>query len=204
MISRIIRKIKSILCKRINNGANNIINVECTIKRGKISICGNNNRVDVAGSCQWEDAEIVIHGDNNHVIIESDVRLIGPCRIEIFDNATLIMTQNCGIRGVSISITDGCVEIGERAMFSYGINIRNHDSHRVFNIGDTLPCNPPSDIKIGKHVWICQNVSILKGVEIGDDSVLAFGSVITKSCPSNCIMAGNPAKIVKQGITWDY
>ena len=89
-------------------------------------------------------------------------------------------------------------------MFSYGIKVRNHDSHKVFNLGETIQSNPPGDIKIGRHAWICQDAAILKGVEIGDDSIVAFGAIATKSCPPNSILAGNPAKIVKTGITWDY
>ena len=80
-------------------------------------------------------------------------------------------------------------------------------SHRVFSVGgveNDLLCNPPADISIGRHVWICQDSSILKGVSIGDDSIVAFGAVVTKDCPANSIIAGNPAKVVKTGIRWDY
>ena len=199
-IIRLIRFVSPINSK----GSGNTISVGCKIRNGHVTVLGNSNLINIADSVKWHDAEININGDNNRLIIEPDVRLIGPCKIIMEGNATLHLKKNCGVRGVDFSIKDGCVEVGELAMFSYGIKVRNHDSHKVFDLGSSQPCNPPADIKIGKHVWICQDASILKGVEIGDDSIVAFGAVATKGCPPNSIIAGNPGKIVKTGITWDY
>ncbi len=55
-------------------------------------------------------------------------------------------------------------------------------------------------IKIGKNCWIGSDVRIQKGVTIGDNSIIAACSVVTKDVPANCIAAGNPAKIVKTDI----
>ena len=64
--------------------------------------------------------------------------------------------------------------------------------------------NKPRDIRLGEHVWIGQNATILKGVSIGNNSIVAFGTVVTKDVPANAIVAGVPSKVVKTGITWDY
>ncbi len=130
--------------------------------------------------------------------------MIGPCVIYLDGNGTLHLGENCGVRGVEFSIKGGNVQVGKLVMFSYGIKIRNHDSHKVYNAGEIVQVNPPKDIIIGDHVWICQNASILKGVCIGNNSIVAYGCVATRSCTSGCILAGNPSKIVKQNITWDY
>lgn len=55
-------------------------------------------------------------------------------------------------------------------------------------------------IRIGKNCWIGTNVRICKGVTIGDNSIIAACSVVTKDVPANCIAAGNPAKVVKTDI----
>lgn len=55
-------------------------------------------------------------------------------------------------------------------------------------------------ISIGENCWIGSNVRICKGVTIGENSVVAANSVVTKDVPANCIAAGNPAKIVKTDI----
>ncbi|MGL5544389.1 MAG: DapH/DapD/GlmU-related protein, partial [Cetobacterium sp.] len=55
----------------------------------------------------------------------------------------------------------------------------------------------PKPIEIGKGVWIGGNVSILPGVTLGDNVIVAAGAVVTKNFPPNCIIAGVPAKILK-------
>jgi len=52
-------------------------------------------------------------------------------------------------------------------------------------------------VKIGDNVWIGMNAVILKGVTIGENSVVAAGAVVTKSVEPNAIVAGNPAQVVK-------
>ncbi len=53
---------------------------------------------------------------------------------------------------------------------------------------------------IGDNVWIGERAIILKGVNIGDNAIVAAGSVVTKSIPNNSLVAGNPAKIIKQNL----
>ena len=52
-------------------------------------------------------------------------------------------------------------------------------------------------ITIGDNVWIGGGVTIVPGVTIGDNVVIGAGSVVTKSFPDNCLIAGNPARIIK-------
>ena len=54
------------------------------------------------------------------------------------------------------------------------------------------------DVTIGDNVWIGDKATILPGVTIGDGVVVAANSVVTKDVPAYCVVAGNPAKIVKQ------
>jgi maltose O-acetyltransferase len=53
-------------------------------------------------------------------------------------------------------------------------------------------------VVIGDNVWIGHDVSIMKGVTIGDNAILASGSVVTKDVSANVIVAGNPASMVKE------
>ena len=57
--------------------------------------------------------------------------------------------------------------------------------------------------EIGKHVWIGHDASICKNVRIADNSIIGAHAVVTKSfSEKNSVIAGNPAKIVKQGVEW--
>lgn len=53
-------------------------------------------------------------------------------------------------------------------------------------------------IKIGNHVWIARRAMVMKGVTIGDRSIVAAGAVVTKNVPQDVIVGGNPAKIIKR------
>lgn len=55
-----------------------------------------------------------------------------------------------------------------------------------------------SPITIGKNVWIGSHATVLAGVKVGDNSVVAAGAVVTKSVPPNVVVAGVPAKIVRE------
>lgn len=169
-----------------------------------IKVAGNNNSIKIGKECLLTNTDINISGDDNHLMIEDNVRFMGPCKIIMTGGATLHIKWNAGIRGVEFNLKGASIEVGELCMFSYGITIQNHDSHRIMNPETYEVLNPSKDIVLGKHVWVAQNATILKGCHIGDDSVIGFGSIVTSSCEPGSIMAGIPAKVVKIGITWDY
>ena len=60
----------------------------------------------------------------------------------------------------------------------------------------------PAPIVLGKNVWVGSNSTILQGVAIGDNAVVAAGAVVTKNVPANVVVGGVPARIIK-GITAD-
>lgn len=51
-------------------------------------------------------------------------------------------------------------------------------------------------VKIGKNVFISAQVTILKGINIGDDAVIAAGSAVVRDVPDGVVVAGNPAKFI--------
>lgn len=83
---------------------------------------------------------------------------------------------------------DGC-QIGHNVVFA----TLNHD------IAPERRANTyPAPIVLGKNVWIGSNSTILQGVTIGDNAIVAAGAVVTKDVPANTIVGGVPAKIIKQ------
>jgi acetyltransferase-like isoleucine patch superfamily enzyme len=91
------------------------------------------------------------------------------------------------------------VHIGEHVRVGERVSI--HDENHVF---EPLPVDKDSrdtyvsaPIHIGDRVWLGANVTILPGVTIGDDSVVAAGSVVTKDVPAAHLAVGNPARIVR-------
>jgi acetyltransferase-like isoleucine patch superfamily enzyme len=94
--------------------------------------------------------------------------------------------------------TAGGVEIGDRTLVGYRTQILS-TNHTIPAIGQRFPVSGdlPGQIKIGSDVWIGANCIITAGVEIGNGAVVGAGSVVTKTIPSNAIVAGIPAKIIR-------
>jgi acetyltransferase-like isoleucine patch superfamily enzyme len=89
-------------------------------------------------------------------------------------------------------------------MFANDIDLRTGDSHSIIDSLSSERINYAQDINIGNHVWVASHVSILKGVHISDNSVVATRAVVTKSFQENNILIGGmPAKKIKENINWD-
>lgn len=110
--------------------------------------------------------------------------------ISIGNNVSI--NNNCSIEAVSK------ITIHENVLIGINCSILDNDGHSL-EIDNRLSGIPKSaEIVIEKNVFIGDNVTILKGVTIGENSVIGNGSIVTKSIPANVIAVGNPAKITKE------
>lgn len=201
LIKKIFRRLHPVA---INGEGNHVTSHSKYGRNFLINISGNNNTVEIAEDCLLTNTLISISGNNNRVIIDKTARFMGPCKISMSGNSTLHIGENAGIRGVEFVLDNADISVGKLCMFSYNVIMRNTDSHKVIRLADGLIVNAPKSISLGDHVWIGYGSIILKGVQIGENSIIAAGSVVTKDCPSNAVTAGCPSRIVKTGITWDY
>lgn len=87
------------------------------------------------------------------------------------------------------------ISIGDYCSISESVIIRDSDNH-VYPGSEGRDMAAP--IVIGNRVWIGQGAMILKGVTIGDNAVIAAGSVVIRDVPPDCMVAGNPAVIKKR------
>lgn len=144
----------------------------------------------------------VIAGDNIHIgesptiVAEADQKV----RIGVWGRAPGMGSIRIGDAvmispGVRISASDE-ITIGDGCMFANGAYVTDCDWHGVY---DRMNRDPePKPVHIGNNVWIGDRATVLKGVTIGDNSIVAACSVVTKDIPANVIVAGNPARIVKE------
>ena len=95
-------------------------------------------------------------------------------------------------------ICGGNIEIGIGCAIARDVVIRSYDGHKIVDEN----YSSVRDIRIGNHVWIGQGAQILKGVTIGDGSIIAAGSIVTKDIPPHCLAAGVPAKVIREDIMW--
>lgn len=82
------------------------------------------------------------------------------------------------------------IHIGNESYVASGAIVFSHDYARGLH----------TDTHIGKQCFIGANAIIMPGLTIGDNVVVGAGAVVTKDVASGCIVAGNPARVIKEGI----
>ena len=170
--------------------------------RNKVRI-DKSTQLNLAKDIKLVGCQIIIRGLNNRLGIEEGVK--------IYRSNIEIMGNNCSIKiGKNSMIGDNCylmtkeeginIIIGESCGLSRNIKIMTSDGHPIYQ--NTLRVNHAQNIVLDNNIWVADNVTILKGVEIGSKTVIGINSVVTKSVPSNTVVAGNPARVIKKNITW--
>ncbi|MEK9933481.1 MAG: acyltransferase [Luminiphilus sp.] len=96
--------------------------------------------------------------------------------------------------GSRISASDEIV-LGDGCMLANGAYITDSDWHGLYDRINRAP--EPTPVVLGDNVWVGDHATVLKGVSIGDNSVVAARSVVTSDVPDNVVVAGNPARVVK-------
>ena len=147
----------------------------------------------------------------NAVVIGKHVSCYAGCSFAIGDNGQCAIGDFTLLNGALI-MAEAQIEIGSYCLVSWNVGIADSDFHplepaqRVIDAQALAPYfenRPPrpklktAAVKICDNVWIGMNAVILKGVTIGENSVVAAGSVVTKSVEPNVVVAGNPATVVK-------
>ncbi|MFT5519455.1 MAG: acetyltransferase-like isoleucine patch superfamily enzyme [Enterobacterales bacterium] len=114
--------------------------------------------------------------------------------------ARIRIGDNVGFNSLTIMCRSTSVSIGDRTLIGGNCQILDNDGHQLWPAvsrfsSPGIKFDEP--VIIGKNVFIGLNVIILKGVEIGDNSIIAAGSVVTSAIPADCVAAGAPARVIK-------
>lgn len=167
-------------------GINNNVEIEPGLTRlscCKITILGSNCRIKIGNKCNLNYCELYIEDDNGEIIIGKHVTTTGKTEIAVIEGKT--------------------ISIGEDCLLSSDISFRVGDSHSILDKNTGKRINPSKDITIGSHVWIGHSVKVLKGAFVGKNSIVGTGSIVTgKQFPSNSIITGIPANVVKNDVDW--
>lgn len=186
-INKIERKSKLICLKKSNF---QLAKSSKIVLHGTLMFSDNN----INGSTRQSNLRM----DNNSLLeVKKSFSVYYGADIILFKDAKLSLGSGFFNSNIKIRCHKN-IEIGEDVAFSHDVTIMDSDGHKGLWEGyeKTKP------IKIGNHVWIGTKVTILKGVTIGDNTIIAAGSVVTKDVPNNTVVAGVPAKVIKTNINW--
>jgi acetyltransferase-like isoleucine patch superfamily enzyme len=165
---------------RINIEKRLFFNAQYRFKRSRhntfagLIACEKNSTLDVKNFTAFAGSRIVVNEGAHLSLGNSSMNYFST--IECFDD----------------------ISIGDDTVISEHVTIRDSDDHSILR--DGYVSHAP--ISIGNHVWIGLNATILKGVSIGDGSIVAAGAVVTKNVPARCLVGGVPSRIIRENIEW--
>lgn len=121
------------------------------------------------------------------------------CRFDIGNNAICSLGRGYVTADATFIVMHG-LEIGEGSAIAWRCLFLDDDFHSIDYQGKI---EKKKNIIIGNHVWIGANSTILKGVHIPDNCIIAANSILTHSFyENNVLIAGNPARIIKKNVYW--
>jgi acetyltransferase-like isoleucine patch superfamily enzyme len=183
-----------------------------TLLEGRVQIFFSNllygSKLEIGNNFKiWGKIRFLIYGNGKIIIgnnfhgVSSRKRsfftLFSPIHLTIIGNGQLIIGNHVGLNGTTITARKKII-IGDYTMIGPNTIIVDNDGHNAWPPRDRWITSGISDeIIIENDVWIGMNCIILKGVKIGNGSIIAAGSVVINNVDANSLYAGNPAKKIK-------
>ena len=158
--------------------------------KGKLTIGDNENKQSKQETRFSIGKNSTINVNNNFSVgLGSDIR--------IFDNAKLTLGSGY-MNGFVQVVCAKKIQIGEDVAIARDVIIRDTDAHKIEGEKHV----EQKEVVIGNHVWIGTRAIIMKGVHIGNGAIVAAGAIVTKDVPANSVVAGVPAKVIRDNINW--
>jgi acetyltransferase-like isoleucine patch superfamily enzyme len=146
------------------------------------------------------------HHDRTLLRIKGKLRFKGDfsigkgCRLDVGEGATVEFGTGFINPNTTLIIMHG-LKVGAGCSIAWGCQLLDEDFHAISYPGKSHAGE--RGIVIGSRVWIGSNVSVLKGSVIPDGCVVAANSVVkSRFTEKNALIAGNPAKVVRQNVSW--
>jgi tetrahydrodipicolinate N-acetyltransferase len=180
----------------------------CIVSRGTRIRIGSESRLSLArgsflflGFANFGPPPCAIHlGLNARLSIYGTVNICRGTRIYVNDGGHLELGNRSYINDCSVVTCFESIKIGAHCSISWNTNILDTNIHELGVQGVARPRS--ERVSIGDHVWIGTGAIVLPGVTIGDGAVVAAGSVVKSDVPASVVVAGNPARIVREDVSW--
>ena len=195
-------------------GIINTVKLNLKNKKNKIKIlCRRYSRVELDKKSKIEvNGKLIIGNKENKkskmetrisinrnatIKVNGDFSIGAGSDIRIFDGGKLELDSGY-INGYSQIVCAKNIKIGKDVAIAREVIIRDTDAHDI--LGENHKKVKP--VEIGNQVWIGAKAMILKGVKIGNGAIIAAGAIVTKDVPANSMVAGVPAKVIKENVEW--
>ena len=148
----------------------------------------------------FERSIISLNGD---IAIETPCSFGQGCRV-ISEKGSKLEIGKSFNNTAKLTISNrGNIKIGSGCLVSWNTWICDTDFHRLVDIETGEVSNPNGEVVIGNNVWMAANSQVMKGAHIPDGCIVATGSLVRGAyTEDNCLLAGSPAKVKRQNVTW--
>ncbi len=178
-----------------------LFRLECALRAVRVGA-----RADIFGRCiirRGLDSRIEL-GHHVQIISSSWRSSTANCTRSklrtFYSSASIIIGNHSGMTGGAIVARSKTIRIGDRCMLAPNVTIMDSDFHIAWppeRRYDTWETDIDADVTLEDNVWVGMGTIILKGVTIGENSVIAAGSVVSRDIPANCLAGGVPARVLK-------
>jgi acetyltransferase-like isoleucine patch superfamily enzyme len=162
--------------------------------KSQLTTCGKNLRARNPGLLFLGEGSEVHVGDN--VLLERDVRISTGANARVYIGDNSYLGDGCNLLAVKE------LRIGKKCSISWHVLFMDTSSHPLGFAGE-IPETKIAPIVVEDHVWIGCRAVILKGVTVGTGSIIANNAVVTKDVPPRTMVAGNPARVIKEDVIWE-
>jgi acetyltransferase-like isoleucine patch superfamily enzyme len=149
-------------------------------------------------NASFDDHSYIYVGPKGTINVKGNVSISNGSRINVMGQLSIGDGTYLNARSSIVCMEN--IRIGRQCAISWNVEIIDSNLHELSTQGSGRPLTAP--IHIGDRVWIGANAKILKGVTIGSGAVIAAGSVVSKDVPSRTLVAGVPAQVIKESISW--
>jgi acetyltransferase-like isoleucine patch superfamily enzyme len=139
-------------------------------------------------------------GRGAEVIVSGTAQILRGCRVFVNDGGRLSLGSRTYVNDCSTLTCFEELSIGAGCSISWSTNILDTNIHEIIVEGEPRPRTAP--VRIEDGVWIGTGATVLPGVVVGTGAVIAAGSVVTASVPPGALVAGNPARVVRDQVIW--
>lgn len=200
-----------------NFGENNVIEIGTgfDLNKVKITVKGNNNKICIKNTTVKQQGilSILVNAENSNITIDEDL-FVGGMGLHVVcgnwaykaaKNSSINIGKHFEVGGAQVIIynSNAHINIGKDVMLAWGIMIYNTDAHPIYNSLNNKLINKVGTLSIGDNCWLGADCKILKNVTLKNNTIVGFGSVVTKSFDKeNIAIGGNPARLIKENVTW--
>lgn len=143
----------------------------------------------------------VLFGSSGSVMVGA----VGSVNIDarVGHDGILVVGDKTTINGARFVAVKSHILVGQDGLWSDEILAQGFDQHGIFDLDTREMINSDKcDIVINRHVWVGRRSTLMPHIEVGKGAIIGAGAVVTKSVPAFSAAGGNPARIVRDGVSW--